>query len=57
LEETPSIISKVMVGKNMLAPTIMIMLALITMQTTTMFLSAASAQFFGDSQIPIAGAI
>lgn len=48
------VISKVMVGKNVLAPTIMIMLALITMHTT-MFLSAASAQLFRDSQIPLQG--
>ena len=48
------VISKVMVGKNVLAPTIMIMLALITMHTTV-FLSAASAQLFGDSPIPSQG--
>jgi plastocyanin len=48
------VISKVMVGKNMLAFTIMIMLALITMHTT-MFLSIASAQLFGDSKIPSRG--
>lgn len=44
-----------MVGKNVLAFLIMIMLSLTTMQTTTTFVSAASAQLFGDSKIPSRG--
>jgi len=47
------IVVKVIVGKNVLASTTLIMLALITAQTTIMFMSDASAQLFGDSQIPL----